>query len=116
MFITFGMFIGLIIATIIMIALIIYLTFTGSQKNKSLQKDTQQALAEAAAKERLEQNNSTLLHQDEHLYSENIEQPNEVKLEAENNTHDYRETTHEEITEDDYSFDILPYPKDNNFK
>ncbi|MBO0423609.1 hypothetical protein BCR22_00755 [Enterococcus plantarum] len=111
MFISFGMFIGLIIITIIMIALIIYLTFTGGN-HKSHHDNTQKAVE--AAKERLAQNNLTASQlaidstQNESAY------PNDFTQETEN--HYYQESTYEETIEDDYSLHVLPYPKDDNFK
>lgn len=116
MFITFGMFIGLIIATIIMIVLIIYLTFTGSKNNKSLHKNTHQAEAEAEAKERLAQNNRAMSHQTDYLHSENMPDPDEFKQKEEINDPYHQEQTQEETIDDDYSLDILPYPKDDDFK
>lgn len=112
MFISFGMFIGLIILTIFMIILIIYLTFTGGDK-KSRHKNTRNA--EKAAQERLAQNNASQMS-DSPLDHTNLENQDKFQPESELENHSYQETQYEDTIEDDYSLHILPYPKDDEYK
>lgn len=114
MFISYGMFIGLIIATIIMIALIVYLTFTGGN-NKSKSRHLKAHQAEEAAKERLAQNDTS---QSTNQYFEPEISPNqdEFRYEWEKENHSYQEPHSEHTIEEDDPLRILPYPKDNDFK
>ncbi|WP_207695116.1 hypothetical protein DOK67_0002542 [Enterococcus sp. DIV0212c] len=105
MFISFGMFIGLIILTIIMIALIIYLTFTGGNK-KARHEHTRQA--ETAAKERLAQNNIA----SKEFSQSNLNHHDDFRQENNTENHYYQESN----SEDDSSLHVLPYPKDDDFK
>ncbi|MGX7262719.1 hypothetical protein [Enterococcus crotali] len=113
MFISFGMFIGLIIVTIIMIALIIYLTFTGGNK-KSRHKNILQG--EKAAKERLAQNNDMMTNQSNDLNQNDPNYHNDFRQEFDTEGHYYQNANSEESVEDDYSLHVLPYPKDDDFK
>ncbi|WP_086312967.1 hypothetical protein A5821_000539 [Enterococcus sp. 7F3_DIV0205] len=113
MFISFGMFIGLIIVTIIMIILIIYLTFTGGNK-QSRHKNVHQA--EQAAKERLAQNNQVMSNQSNDLNQNDLSYQDNFKQESHSDNQYYQEPDSNETTEEDYSLHILPYPKDDEFK
>lgn len=112
MFISFGMFIGLIIVTIIMIALIIYLTFTGGNKQPRHNKIHQ---AEEAAKERLAQNTPTP-PSEQQFRQNNSDYHNEFRTESETKNH-YEQNSHsQDIIEEEDPLQILPYPKDDDFK
>lgn len=96
-----------------MIALIIYLTFTGGNK-KTRQKN--QLQAEEAAKERLAQNNSTMLQQSNNFHPNDSNYHDDFRQELDTDNHYYQESDSEEPIEDDYSLHVLPYPKDDDFK
>ncbi|MGM0217073.1 hypothetical protein [Enterococcus sp. AZ126] len=113
MFISFGMFIALIIVTIIMIALIIYLTFTGGDK-KSHHDNTRQA--EQAAKERLAQNDLTTSSQTNDVDLNESNQQYNFNQDTYNDNRYTQEPQYEETVEEDYSLHVLPYPKDDDFK
>lgn len=110
MFISFNMFIGLIIVTIIMIALIIYLTFTGGKHNKTAH--TKAFLAEEAAKERLAQNNIESPSQEPtHVNQHEFRQQSDLSYQ-----HYHDDSRTEETLDEDPSLQILPYPKEDDFK
>ncbi|EOL44475.1 hypothetical protein [Enterococcus caccae] len=110
MFITFGMFIGLIILTIIMIVAIIYLTFTGGNKQHSRHKNVHQA--QEAAKQLLAQNDNELSRRSQHSTSFKINQETDFRQQSSRN--DPQQDV--DIDEVDDSLHVLPYPKDNKFE
>jgi ABC-type multidrug transport system fused ATPase/permease subunit len=112
-FISFGMFIALIIATIIMILLIIYLTFT-SGKSKTSRHD-RQIQAEEEAKTRLAQNNSNLT-ESRSAQTNDSSFTEETDHTLQQNTHFQHdaESINNSIEEDD-QLHVLPYPKDDDF-
>jgi len=110
MFISFGMFIGLIILTIIMIALIIYLTFTGGNKQSRHNKVRQ---AEEAAKERLAQSN--MPQSEQHLNQDNFGGNSDFRSNSRTENRYHQELQSEESVEEDDPLRILPYPKDDHF-
>lgn len=107
MFITFSMFIGLIVLTIIMIVLIIYLTFTGGNNQHSRQKNIYQA--QEAAKELLAQKNNEF---SQHSTSFKINQ--ETEFEQRSDRNEFHQDM--DIKEADDPLRVLPYPKDNKFE
>lgn len=112
MFISFSMFIGLIIVTIIMIVLIIYLTFTGSNYSPRHNNSHQ---AEKITKERVVPNDLTMPEQPNDLTQRRSNYQDNLTHEPDIKTHYYHESGSEEIFEEDDSLHVLPYPKDDDF-
>ncbi|MCA5012716.1 MULTISPECIES: hypothetical protein [unclassified Enterococcus] len=114
MFISFGMFIALIIATIIMILLIIYLTFTSGKGQTN--KHDNQIKAEEEAKARLAQHNP---EQTDTLHStmNTSDLPKETQHDFQQNTYSQHEVDNVDApVEDDDYLHVLPYPKDDEYK
>lgn len=107
MFISFGMFVTLIIVTIIMIILIIYLTLTSGKNDKSYHQNNYDP--EKEAKARLAQNN--------HVASHSIPFESSDSAQKNNNGENVRfsqDPNSENATQDDPSLHVLPYPKDDD--
>lgn len=107
MFISFGMYILLIVATLIMLAVIIYLTMTAKKSNSTPRKKTN------ARKESLQQpavpSHSIPLNQEETSYD--ALSSTTIRDESFRTT---RTSTQNEQSEDP-SLQVLPYPKDDTF-
>jgi cell division protein FtsI/penicillin-binding protein 2 len=96
MFISFGMFIGLIFLTILMIIAIIFLTFTGPKND---QKEKQHASYVEQARKQLQKD------QHSHLESRQILQETQKTELSQNQQQDSVP-----VTPEDDPFKILPYP------
>lgn len=107
MFISFGMFVTLIIVTIIMIILIIYLTLTSGKNDKSYHQNNYDP--EKEAKARLAQNNQEASHSIPFDSSESTHENNQRE-----SIHRYQDPNSVNATQDDPALHVLPYPKDDD--
>lgn len=109
MFISFGMFVTLIIVTIIMIILIIYLTLTSGRNDTSYHQNKYDP--EKEAKARLAQNNHEALHSIPFNSNEYAHENNNG-----DNVYLSQDSSSENSMQDDPALHVLPYPKDDDIK
>lgn len=121
MFISLNIFILLILLTIIMLALIVFLTFTGGPSRKKQHKKIEHPQHSQPQKERtddLQQQNSTHDYLASQQQQENLESPAANQYTPTHGGNDFQylnpnnETPIYEPLEEDNPFSILPYPKE----